>query len=117
MDRVGLVACSGSVGTGSNHVRKAKEPRAHERTYTWPQHRVDGLEPADIRDAAWDFAGAPASSCVASALETLAGELIDIVVGPLGQPLRLYDEHWRRGRARLLRPCAPGWSSSTTRTN
>ena len=54
---------------------------------------LDGLvDLADIEDAAVDFARHAPAELVAAAVEMLADELLDTVVGPCGLPLRLHDQ-------------------------
>lgn len=64
---------------------------------TEPTHGVsielEGLvDLADLEEAALDFARRAPAELVASTVEMLAGELLDTVVGPFGQPLRLLDQ-------------------------
>lgn len=54
---------------------------------------IDGLvDLAAIEEAAVEFARRAPAELVASAVESLGAELIDVIVGPRGQPVRLRDQ-------------------------
>lgn len=54
---------------------------------------IDGLvDLAGIEEAALDFARRAPGELVASAVEALGSELVDVIVGPCGQPLALGDQ-------------------------
>lgn len=54
---------------------------------------LEGLvDLADIEEAALDFARRAPAELVASTVEMLAAELLDMVVGTFGQPLRRHDQ-------------------------
>lgn len=63
---------------------------------------IDGLvDPAGIEDAAVEFARRAPAGLVASAVESLGAELIEVIVRRRGQPVRLV--HCPRSASRLWR--------------